>query len=68
MWRSHVIQHLFQQELQEIDWITLLIPLENDPSEVAAMFQCVFDSFLFMHALLQIKKLRNELHLDLLAQ
>ena len=51
---------LFQQDLQGIDWVALLTPLENEPSKMAATFHDVFDSLLDMHAPLKLKKLRNE--------
>ena len=51
---------LFQQDLQDIDWVNLLTPLENEPRKMVAIFQDFVESLLDTHALLRTKKVCNE--------
>ena len=51
---------LFLQDLQQIDWKTILDPLSNDPSGMADTFQEIFESTLDFHAPIKKKKVRAE--------
>ena len=49
-----------EQDLQGLDWVKLLGPLEHEPSKMVATSQDVFESLLNKQTPLRIKKLRNE--------
>ena len=51
---------LYQQDLQGVDWVNFLTPLENEPNKMVATFQDVFESLPNMHAPCKISKVRNE--------
>ena len=51
---------LFLNDLQQIDWKTILDPLSNDPSGMANTFQEIFESILNVHAPIKRRRVRSE--------
>lgn len=51
---------LFRQDLQQIDWETILSPFNNDPVSMAATFQEIFESILNLHAPVRKKRVRSQ--------
>ena len=51
---------LFLNDLQQIDWTTILDPLSNDPSGMANTFQEIFESILNVHAPIKRRRVRSE--------
>jgi len=49
-----------RQDLNQIDWETILSPYSSDPVNMAATFQGIFESTLDVHAPLQKKRIRNQ--------
>ena len=41
---------LFQEDLKQIDWKTILDPITDNPSLIASTFQEIFNSVLNAHA------------------
>ena len=56
---------IFQHDLQQIDWETILTSFANDPSAMAGTFQEIFESLLNICA--PIKKRRGEIRIRSLA-
>ena len=51
---------LFQNDLQQIDWKTILDPYSNDPSDMARIFQEILESILDLHAPIKRRRVRSE--------
>ena len=51
---------IFQHDLQQIDWETILTPFANDPSAMAGTFQEIFESLLNIHAPIKKRRVRSE--------
>ena len=51
---------LFRVDMQQIDWESILGPIEGDPADMAATFLDVFESALNLHAPLRKKRVRCE--------
>ena len=51
---------IFQHDLQQIDWETILTPVGNDPSAMAGTFQEIFESLLNIHAPIKKRRVRSE--------
>ena len=51
---------LFRQDLQQIDWETILSPFNVDPSSIATTFLEIFESILNSYAPLGRKRVRND--------
>ena len=51
---------LFRQDLQQIDWETILSPFNVDPSSMATKFLEIFESILNSHSPLRRKRVRND--------
>ena len=51
---------LFRKDILQVDWEAILIPLSDNPADMAATFQEVFESILDLHAPLRRKRVRNE--------
>ena len=51
---------LFLQDLQQIDWEAILVPLTDDPSGMADTFQEIFESTLDFHAPTKREKVRAQ--------
>ena len=51
---------LFRNDLQQIDWETILRPFDNDPASMAATFQEIFESILNIHAPVRKKRARSQ--------
>ena len=49
----------FLADLRQIDWISILDPLNNDPDKMASTFHEIFQSLLEIHAPLKKKMVRN---------
>ena len=51
---------IFQYDLQQIDWETILTPFANDSSAMAGTFQEIFESLLNTHAPIKKPRVRSE--------
>ena len=51
---------LFLNDLQQIDWKTILDPLSSDPSGMTNTFQEIFESILNIHAPMKRRRVRSE--------
>ena len=51
---------LFQEDLKQIDWKTILNTYTNDPSGMASTFQEVFSSVLNAHAPIKQRRVKKE--------
>ena len=40
---------LFRNDLEQVDWESILRPYDNDPVSMAATFQETFESILYLH-------------------
>ena len=50
----------FLAGLQQVDWISILDPLSNDPEKTASTFREIFESQLEIHNPLKKKMIRNQ--------
>ncbi len=53
-------KNLFRNDIQQINWSSILSPFEGDPAGMAATFQDIFESILDIHAPLRKKRVRSE--------
>ena len=51
---------LFQEDLKQIDWKTILNTYANDPSGMATTFQKIFSSVLNAHILIEERRVKTE--------
>ena len=54
-------KELFQNDLSQIDWPTILDPLSENPNAMASAFQEIFELALDMHASLKKRRVRGDL-------
>ena len=50
----------FRNDLQQIDWETILCPYDNNPKIMAATFQEIFESILNLHASIRRKRVPSQ--------
>ena len=51
---------LFRNDLEQVDWESILRPFDNDPVSMAATFQETFESILNLHAPVKKKRIRSQ--------
>ena len=51
---------LFLNDLEQVDWESILRPFDNDPVSMAATFQETFESILNLHAPVKKKRVRSQ--------